>query len=188
MYSRRQLLRVAPLTVVGLSGCLGDTDTGEATQSATATPTSASETSASQPTAGTRTTTPTSAPAPTSTPSATATPTPTATVTPSATETVRIDRGSFEPRRLSVEPNTLVRWVNDGVDDHRVESMQVADATTAWEYASATFGRDGAVSRVFREPGVYAYFSPTYGRSASSGLVAVGDTAFDGDLPCESGY
>ena len=79
-------------------------------------------------------------------------------------------------------------WVNDDIDRHRVESMRVGEATTAWTFSSPAFGRGGSVQRVFRVPGVYAYFSPTWGRSASCGLVRVGDARFAGDLPCESEY
>lgn len=189
MYSRRQLLCAVPLAVVGLGGCLDETDTdpGTATvrpRDATPTSSSGASTSTSQPTSVDRTTADrTSAPTATTTPTTTATPT--ATPTPVATETVRIDGGSFEPRRLSVEPHTLVRWVNEDPDGHRIESMRV-DGSTPWTYSSTSFDRGGAVGFRFDEPGVYAYYTPTWGRSTSCGLVRVGRVAFDGGLPCES--
>jgi hypothetical protein len=60
------------------------------------------------------------------------------------------------------------------------------DGSTSWTYSSASFDRGGAVGFRFDEPGVYAYYTPTWGRSTSCGLVRVGQVAFDGDLPCES--
>lgn len=186
MPSRRRVL-VGLSALVMSAGCLADgtgssTDTDDTTTTTTRQPTDTATPSETPPPEDT------TAPSSTPTPEQTSTATPTPTPEPAATATVRISQGSFEPRRLRVEPNTRVRWVNDGVDEHRIESLRVDDATTAWEYASSTFGRDATVSRVFREPGVYAYYSPTYGRSTSCGLVAVGDATFDGDLPCESGY
>jgi plastocyanin len=187
---RHVLLGVAGLPLV--AGCLGGgaddgsddtdrtTDDGRTPATVTAEPTP------------TRTTTPSeSATSPASaTPSAPSTPTatPTPTPEPAATASVRISGGSFDPRRLAVAPNTRVRWVNDDPDAHRIESTQVGEATTPWEFTSREFGRGGSVAHVFGDPGTYAYFSPTWGRSTSCGLVSVGDATFDGDLPCESGY
>lgn len=185
MVSRRRLLRVAPFPVVAVAGCLDDGDGGsDATRTRRVSP---------QPTRrGTEEPTPTDVPTGT-TPAATATPTGTSTPvstppsTTVATATVRISGGAFDPRRLSVAPDTLVRWVNDDPDSHRIASMRVDDSTP-WEFTSRSFDRGGSVRYRFGSQGVYAYFSPTWGRSTSCGLVRVGGAAFDGDLPCESGY
>ncbi|WP_192918548.1 cupredoxin domain-containing protein [Salinigranum salinum] len=193
---RHVLLGVAGLPLV--TGCLGGgaddgsddtdrtTDDGRTPTTVTTEPTPTRTTTPSESATSPASTTPSSPSTSTATP--TATPTPTPTPEPAATATVRISGGSFDPHRLAVAPNTRVRWVNDDPDAHRIESTQVGEATTPWEFTSREFGRGGSVARVFRDPGTYAYFSPTWGRSTSCGLVSVGDATFDGDLPCESGY
>ena len=191
MPDRRQILTALPLVFISSAGCL--TNSSERSNS-----TPISETEDTTATAeGGRTTKPgstaqstpertTPSPTPVSTPTQSATPTPTATPEPTATATVSISGGAFSPQRLPVESNTLVKWVNQDIDTHQIVSMRLDQETTPWEFESVKFGRSESVEYVFREPGLYAYFSSKWGKSTSCGLVTVGESTFDGNLPCES--
>lgn len=193
MTSRRHVIDLVSVVLIGTAGCLGTNSDDESTTDyrGTQEPVSTQETTlVSEPSSTgtpteevtTPTTTPPATPAESGTPTITETPSP----EPASTVTVRISGGAFEPQRLSVAPNTRINWVNEDIDMHQIESMRVGEETTSWEFSSGKFGRGGRVGYVFRDPGVYAYFSSRWGKSTSCGLVNVGDATYNGDLPCES--
>ena len=74
---------------------------------------------------------------------------------------------SFVPQTFEVEAGTEIRWINGGQNDHNV--LPVDDALD-WGVERDEFAPGDAYSRVFAEPGVFAYYCSIHG-TKEAGMV-----------------
>lgn len=81
---------------------------------------------------------------------------------------VRIFNVAFEPKTITVEPGTTVRWVNRDPIDHDVTSGTAIAGRRARQldktkfpdgkFQSGVFGKDGAYEHTFTEKGTHRYY------------------------------
>jgi plastocyanin len=99
-------------------------------------------------------------------------------------ERVSMQFNRFDPVRLSIEPGTTVRWINEDSVGHDIVSGTFDDDASEWSFWR--FLSEGQrAARTFREEGIYQYYSAIHGRARMCGVVEVGDVEYGGTLPCE---
>jgi plastocyanin len=108
----------------------------------------------------------------------------TTTAEPPSEVTVDLANSSFDPIEARVAVGGTVEWVNQDGYNHDVTSAQYSDGAENWDY-SESLGGGESVSRTFDSAGVYEYYCTIHGQAIMCGVVVVGDTSYDGNLPCE---
>lgn len=98
--------------------------------------------------------------------------------------TVEMIDTTFDPERVSVEPGTTVRWVNQDSYGHDVTAAKFHDSAADWSF-SETLGGGESTTYTFEDAGIYEYYCTIHGESNMCGVVLVGDVTLDQDLPCE---
>lgn len=92
---------------------------------------------------------------------------------------VRLRDDQFDPRNLSVEPGTTVRWTNEDAVEHTVTA-----ASSNWTVDYPIPAGDSR-EYVFEADGVYAAYCSYHGAPDLSGMamkIAVGDGEIDDPL------
>jgi plastocyanin len=91
--------------------------------------------------------------------------------------TVTMTDNSFGPARLTIDPGTVVRWQNDGRNDHNV----IADGKGG--FTSKTIKRGKSYEHEFEKPGVFGYSCTFHGapHHGMYGTIIVRNA--DGSLP-----
>jgi plastocyanin len=103
-----------------------------------------------------------------------------ATVDRTASEYVTVDvrDDTFVPKRVNVEPGTVVRWTNKGRNEHNVTS----DEGSELESRNLTTGQ--SYSFTFDDPGTYGYYCSLHGAPGKGqfGTVVVGAGEYADDV------
>jgi plastocyanin len=100
-------------------------------------------------------------------------------------ETINIEDQSFNPRRLEVEVDTTVEWVNQDDYRHTLVSGDLTDQGTEWGFDAGRLESGDSTTYTFDSAGAYEYYCPTHTQSIGCGVVIVGDATHDATLPCE---
>ena len=89
--------------------------------------------------------------------------------------TVSMRDNVFRPKTISVTPETVVRWVNDGRNAHNVKPDE------GLEFGSRNLAGGQAYAYQFDEPGTYGYYCSLHGAPGQGqfGTVVVGDTEYE---------
>ena len=85
--------------------------------------------------------------------------------------TVDVRDDVFVPKRIEVEPGTVVRWTNNGRNEHNVT------ADKGGELKSRNLTNGQSYSHTFDEPGTYGYYCTLHGAPGKGqfGTVVVGE-------------
>lgn len=85
--------------------------------------------------------------------------------------TINITKAGFVPAELTINPGTVVVWVNKDTAIHQVESNSLPEGSSKAEYKSEILNKDQQYSREFDEADSYN-FQDSQNR-ASNGVVVV---------------
>ena len=100
---------------------------------------------------------------------------------------VSVGPRGYDPRKLSVDVGTTVRWVNENttvLPRHTVTSRAFLDESTEWSFDAELPGEGAEATYTFERTGLFTYVGTIKGKHCMCGLVAVGDASYDDPLPC----
>jgi plastocyanin len=86
---------------------------------------------------------------------------------PATTVSVGAYDNYFEPRTITVQPGTTVRWVNQGKHPHTVTAND-----GRWDSGDIPPG--GSYTATFQQPGTYSYYCRHHTNERMQGTIVVG--------------
>lgn len=181
--TRREVLGIAATSMV-LAGCTGNGDTDGQDATTTMPETTSSQQTTTQ---STSTTVTHSHDESTETAVNTEEPTSQETTVEGDAATVTMVNTSFSPHELEVPTGTTVVWTNQDGHGHTIVDAQFHDSAESWSYDSGSVASGGQASYTFESAGIYEYYCDVHGQGTMCGVVLVGGTSLDQDLPCEGG-
>lgn len=102
----------------------------------------------------------------------------TAPARPTTIITIGASDNYFEPGKVTIQPGSTVRWVNQGKHKHTVTSND-----SLWDSGDLAPGATYSVT--FYRPGTYSYYCRHHAKML--GTIVVGDST-SGGKPAASGY